>query len=195
MNGGTCSEAKTNTLTFYKDGVLEAGTPDFITVNGDKTSIDVYPVGPTHRGTWLVSVVQDTDSGANPSFEGVQIVVGCTITNVASPAAPSTVGGWVLTYNVYEATLPIDLASITYPQTPLCGYTVTESFAWTIPSGAPITVDSDNPERINVQTTDDSKHNVYSVTLTNTITHSDGTWSPSMTFDVTVLDPCRTTPI
>ena len=100
-----------------------------------------------------------------------------------------------MTYAVYENSLPIDLSSILYPQTPLCGYTVTEVFTWTIPSGAPITVDSDNPEKINVFTSDDTKHGTYSVTLTNAITHSDGTWSPSMTFNIQVNDPCRTTPI
>ena len=33
------------------------------------------------------------------------------------------------------------------------------------------------------------------MTLTNTIVHSDGTFTPSMTFDVQVNDPCRTTTI
>lgn len=56
-------------------------------------------------------------------------------------------------------------------------------------------MDADNPEKINVQTTNDAKHGTYSVTLTNTITHSDGTWTPSMTFDVDVVDPCRATAI
>lgn len=77
----------------------------------------------------------------------------------------------------------------------MCGYVVTETFVWTIPGTAPITVDSTNPEKINISTTNDAKHGTYSVTLTNTIVHSDGTWTPSMTFDVTVIDPCRTTAI
>lgn len=87
------------------------------------------------------------------------------------------------------------MSTIAYPQTPLCGYTVTEAFTWTIPSGAPITVDSANAEKVNVFTSDDTKHGTYSLTLTNAITHSDGTWSPSMTFNVDVVDPCRATPI
>ena len=77
----------------------------------------------------------------------------------------------------------------------MCGYAVTETFTWTIDGSAPITVDSTNPEKINISTTNDAKHGTYSVVLTNTIVHSDGTWTPSMTFDVTVIDPCRTTAI
>lgn len=169
--------------------------PGFITVNADSTSIDVYPTGPTHVGTWLINLTQDTASGANPVFEAVQITVGCTITNVASPTAPSTAGGWTLTYNVYDNSLAIDLSTIAYPQTPLCGYTVSETFTWTIPSGAPITVDSANPEKVNVQTTDDTKHGTYTLTLQNAISHANGSWTPSMTFDVNVVDPCRTTAI
>lgn len=52
----SCSESKTNTLTYYQDGVVYSGVPDFLTVNGDKTSIDIYPTGPTHRGVWLIMV-------------------------------------------------------------------------------------------------------------------------------------------
>jgi hypothetical protein len=98
-----------------------------------------------------------------------------------------------LTYDMFYAALEIDLSSILYPQTPLCGYTVTEVFTWTIPAGAPIT---SSGEKITVWTTDTTKHNTYSVTLTNAITHPvDGTFNPSMTFTVTVQDPCRTVTI
>ena len=60
-------------------------------------------------------MTQDTASGDNPVFEAVQITVGCTITDVASPTAPSEGTGWDLTYNVYENMLPIDLSTILYP--------------------------------------------------------------------------------
>ena len=143
-----CSEALTNSLLLSTGEALTV--PGFITVNSDSTSIDIYPVGPTHVGTWLINVTQDTASGANPVFEAVYITVGCTIANVASPTAPAEADGWDLTYNVYENSLAIDLSTILYPQTPLCGYTVTETYTWTIPSGAPSTVDSDNAQKVNV---------------------------------------------
>jgi hypothetical protein len=43
-----------------------------------------------------------------------------------------------------------------------------------------------------VSSTMKADHNTYTVRLTNTITHSDGSWAPYMEFDVEVLDPCRT---
>lgn len=120
----------------------------------------------------------------------------CVITAIASPTAPDEGNGWTLTYNVYDSGLVIDLSTIEYPQTELCGYTVTEVFTWTIPGGAPITVDPGNAEAVIVYTTDKTQHNTYTLTLLNTITHvDDGTFTPSMTFDVDVLDPCRTTTI
>ncbi len=46
-----------------------------------------------------------------------------------------------------------------------------------------------------MQSNDKTKHATYTVTLTNTIVHADGSWTPSMNFVVEVNDPCRTTAI
>jgi hypothetical protein len=131
-------------------------------------------------------LTQDTASGPNPNFEAVQITVGCTITDIASPTAPSEADGWTLTYEIYSNVLSIDLSTISYPQTPLCGYTVAETFSWSIPSGAAnvITVASDNNQELLVQSTDVTKHGTYTVTLSNQIIHSDWAGTPSMTFDI-----------
>ena len=64
-----CSETLTNALLLDTGAALS--TAGFITVSADQTSIDVYPVGPTHVGTWLIKLTQDTASGANPNFEAV----------------------------------------------------------------------------------------------------------------------------
>jgi len=50
-------------------------------------------------------------------------------------------------------------------------------------------------QKLTVQTSNIAKHNTYTVSLKNAITHTDGSWNPTMTFVVTVLDPCRTTAI
>ena len=112
-NSSPCSETLTNALLLSTGEALSV--PGFITVNSDSTSIDVYPTGPTHVGTYLINVTQDTASGANPVFEAVFITVGCTITDVASPTAPDEANSWDLTYNVYETMLNIDLSTILYP--------------------------------------------------------------------------------
>lgn len=149
LSSGTCAETSTLSLLFDTGAALSSAS-DFITVAGDSTSIAVYPVGPTAVGTWTIMLTQDTASGPNPTFAAVQIIVGCTITDVASPTAPDEANSWTLTYEIYGNALSIDLSTIAYPQTPLCGYSVTETFVWTIPSGAPITVDTVNAEKINV---------------------------------------------
>jgi len=136
---------------------------------------------------------QDTASGANPNYLAVTITVGCTIASIASPTAPSTAGGWNLEYSIYYTALVIDLSTITYPQTPLCGYTVTENFDWNVsPATSAIT---ESGEKLTVWTTDNTKHGSYTAVLTNTITHSDGTFTPAMTFTVEIKDPCRTATI
>jgi hypothetical protein len=141
LNSGSCVETSTYTLLLADGSAL----PAFITPNADNTALDIYPtVGSTDIGVWSIMMTQDTASGANPAYEAIQLTVGCTITDVASPTAPATANGWTLTYYIYESDLTIDLSTIAYPQTPLCDRSVTQVFAWTIPAGAPITVDSSN---------------------------------------------------
>lgn len=164
-------------------------TAGFITPNAGQTSLSLQATGPTHVGTWKIMATQDTASGPNPAYLAVTITVGCTIASIASPTAPTTVGGWNLDYNIYYSALEIDLSTIAYPQTPLCGYTVSETFAWSITPADSIFVESG--EKLTVWTTDNTKHDTYTVVLTNTIVHSDGTFTPSMTFTVEVKDPCR----
>ena len=189
LGQNTCDETSTFSLALSTGATL--ASTGFITVSNDSKTLSVKPTGPTHIGTWTIKATQNTASGPNPVYTAVVITVGCTITNIASPAAPTS-PTFKLSYNIYDTALTIDLSTIQYPQTPLCGKTVTENFTWTIPNGAPIT---SSGEKIIVSSSDKTKHNVYSVTLKNSITHNDGSWAPSMTFDVTVLDPCRTTAI
>ena len=141
-------------------------------------------------------VSQDTVSGANPTFTGIVLTVGCTITAVASPTSPVQ-PTWSLTYNIFDAPLIIDLSTIDYPQTPLCGRVVSETFSWpTFPATGttPLEFDAANPELVTVgHSNDQSMHDVYTVTMVNTIIHADGIFTPTITFDITILDPCKTT--
>ena len=52
LNSATCSETLTNALLLDDGSAL----PGFMTPNGDSTSIDVYPVGPSDVGTWTIMV-------------------------------------------------------------------------------------------------------------------------------------------
>ena len=58
----------------------------------------------------MITNTQDTNSGANPSFESVQVTVTCAVTAIANPAAPTS----GLTYTVGAAALSIDLSATAY---------------------------------------------------------------------------------
>lgn len=111
-----------------------------------------------------------------------------------SPAAPTT-GLTAELYTLKE----ISLLSTVYTQQPPCAYTLSSSFAWIIPSGAPIQVNA-NPQIITVYSAAKNKVGTYTVRLTNTFTNSSfqgnpQTFAPYQEFIVTVIDPCDTTVI
>jgi len=107
-----CDENSTWTL-LLADGnsIASAG---FITVAANKQSIVVTPTAPAHIGTWVIKATQATNSGPNPVYTAVTITVGCTITNIASPTAPTS-PTYTLSYNIYDTALTIDLAAILFP--------------------------------------------------------------------------------
>lgn len=81
-----------------------------------------------------------------------------------------------------------------FTQWPPCDYPISESIAWTIPA---IVDDDDaisvvNDYRISVQSNTLSIHGVYTLTQTDYVTYNDQSWSPSITFDVDIKDPCKT---
>ena len=108
---------------------------------------------------------------------------------MANPAAP-TVGLTAELYTLHT----IDLKSTIYTQQPPCAYTVINSYAWTIPVGAPIT---GNGQIITVNSNLKEKVGTYTVRLTNTVTDNNQggphTFTPYQEFVVTVIDPCDTT--
>jgi hypothetical protein len=162
-------------------------------------TIDFTPTK-TEIGTHTFAVVFTPDSGSAITWNWV-VTVTCTVTSFAQPAAPTT----GLTYNIYDAATVFDYTGATWVQSPDCGYTYSNSFAWEgdYTGGAILT----NPGIMNLKSEDrsdaDGTHNVK---LANTITiASNGpagstTFTPATdadkvlwTFDV--LDPCATTTI
>lgn len=80
---------------------------------------------------------------------------------------------------------------------PPCGYTLTNSFSWTIDAASPISVDPDNDQAIRVVSLDKDKLGSHTVTLTNDITYPTQSFAETetITFDVTIIDPCLTTTV
>lgn len=121
----------------------------------------------------------------------VTVVVDCIIDSILTPATPATVD-----YNLMAATRFEDLTP-NFLQYPPCDYAIVESISWSIPT---ITDDTDAIEavsdyRISVQSSTLSIHGVYSLTVTNSVTYEAQSWAPSVTFDVDIKDPCKTSTI
>lgn len=108
-------------------------------------------------------------------------------------AAPST----GLQYVLYDTTHKIDLSGNVYTQTPPCGYTTTNTHTWTIASGSPITVNSANPQQIDVVSLDRTKVGTHAVTMTTVFEYATQSFTETDTisFTVTIIDPCETTTI
>ena len=117
------------------------------------------------------------------------ITVGCTITGVSNPSPPTT----GLTYTLYEPTLAIDLNSIPFTQTPPCDYPATDTIVWTNPDTTFIFVNPFDALQLSVWTMNPSKLGSHTLVLTNTVAYDGGSWTPTYTFDVEIVDPCSST--
>lgn len=78
---------------------------------------------------------------------------------------------------------------------PACGYALVEDIRWTIPSTSPITQTAD-PYVLTVVSTDGLSHHAEVPVIVQNFVEYDGTtWSPSLSFTVSITDPCRTSTI
>lgn len=191
---GSCDETFTLTATLMSGGAL----PGWITFSSTNRNVAVDPLTSAAIGVWNIKITQNTVSGfdpttsAKPAFESLRLTVLCEVSAFANPAAPSLANR---TYSIYDPTKSIDLAATFALQTPPCDYTPSYTYTWTIPSGAPIVVNSSKPSQIDIVSVLKSKVNTYSVTFTNTISNALGgvaSATSTVTFDVVVIDPCNT---
>jgi hypothetical protein len=143
-----------------------------------------------------MKMTQTVQTGHAPIVMDVAtVVVDCIITEVKTPTNPGT-----QVYNLMAAAKFVDLTPA-FTQYPPCGYAITNSIAWTIPT---ISADTDAIEkqsdyRLKIQSSTLSINGQYTVTITNSVTYNDrGTaqsFSPSVSFVVDVKDPCKTSTI
>lgn len=90
----------------------------------------------------------------------------------------------------------IDLTSFAYTQTPPCGYTYTEVFTWTIPLAATSYIQQSTPvpKAITVQASAKAAVGTHQVVLNNAITDNNQggpqNFTPTITFNVIIVDPC-----
>lgn len=123
------------------------------------------------------------------------MTVTCTITNIAAPSPPATIN-----YNVYDSSVVVDLSSGVYVQTPDCGYSVVNSFAWNSvvsSAGALSDVSASSAEaKLRIFSNDKTHAGTFAVTLTNALSYQGVSFTPqTLSFSVVVADPCTNTSI
>jgi hypothetical protein len=180
-----CSET-TALTSVIQEG--QAELPVFIT-----QQVNILTIAATinsQAGTYKIAVVMSTPNSGNVSWNTITITMGiCVIASIDTPTNPVMIE-YLMFYPALVTTLTPN-----FTQRPACGYTITESLAWTIPGGAPITIDSTNKYRITAVSNDPTKHNSYTLILKDWITYGSQNFQPSITFTFKITDPCRTSVI
>ena len=143
-----------------------------------------------------MQMTQTVQTGHAPIvWDVATVVVDCIIERIDTPTDPGA-----QSYNLMAAAKFIELTP-NFAQYPPCNYAITESIAWTLPTIADDTdaITKVNDYKIQVLSSVLSIHGQYSVTVTNSVTYNDrGTpqaFSPSVTFTIDILDPCKTSTI
>ena len=189
----------------WDDGTGATTLPSWITFtsSGSTTqTVSITPTDGTVKGTHNLIAVFNPTNGSDKTFTALTFTVGCEITSFAVSGEP----GSNPTYDVFTQRSIINLTGITYTQSPACGYTFTNSFAHTIPSGTAASIIFAGTNVIpsfEIYSSDGTHEAAYTVSLANTITVTSGqgqgsttSFSPtasSITIDVS--NPCKTTTI
>lgn len=135
-----------------------------------------------------MKVTQSTSILPDFSWIGAVVTVTCTITKINVPAVPQTT-----TYLIGSGDLVLTL-SPNFTQDPPCDYTLNEFMIWEFnPTPAPITPDVNNKYKITINSNDLSKARVQTLTLKNSVTYQQQTFSPEVSFNIEFLHPCRRT--
>lgn len=85
------------------------------------------------------------------------------------------------------------MTTIPFTQSPPCDYPATSTIVWTNPEPTVVYESPFDKRLLSVFTINKTKLGAHTMTLTNTVTYGGGTWTPTYTFDITVVDPCDST--
>ena len=131
-----CSANSCATTGSFTTIQLSGGTalPSWITTTTSDTVLSIAPTDGSVKASndWVVVVVYTPTAGSNnPSYTAVTITVTCEITSWTVGGAGTT----SISYDIFGDTKIINGSTLTFTQSPACGYTYTSSWAYTIPSG------------------------------------------------------------
>lgn len=168
-SANSCATTGAFTSILLLDG---SALPSWITTTTSDTVLSIAPTSGSVKASndWVVKVVYTPTAGSNnPAYTAVTITVTCEITSWTVTGAGTT----SISYNIFDTRKIIDGSTLVYTQSPACGYTFTNSYSYTIPSGNAQSVVSQGTAitpSFEVYSADTSKTGTYTLTISNTIT-------------------------
>ena len=202
LTSNDCAETGAFDSLQWNDGTGATTLPSWITFTSSGTttqSVSINPTDGTVKGTHHLVAVFNPTNGNDYTYTALTFTVGCEVTSFTVSGAP----GSNPTYDIFYSKKIIDLTGVTYTQSPACGYTFTNSFTSSIPSGVAASIISFGTTVVpsfEIKSTDASHKGNYSVTLINEITIGSGqgqgattVFNPSnQAITIEVSDPCET---
>ena len=176
----------------YVSGVDPASLvlPAYLVRSGDTLTVNANDNNQAKN--YVLQVTHSTPANGNIEFKTLTLAIGwCIITGISTPTLPTTAQA---SYIIFSGTKTLTLTPA-FLQVPACGYAVTETITWTIPTAAPITVTSDKYVLSMVSTNGLAHHAVNKVIMKNKVQYDAQIWEPSIEFDINITDPCRTSTI
>lgn len=157
------------------------------------TSIQVSPTNGDAVGEHLLRIVMTPSNGQVETYDMLKVVITCTIASINDVAAPNS----GLTYILYDTTKSIDLSGNVYTQSPDCRFVLTKTASWTIPNGSPIVQNAGNSQQIDIVSLDRTKVGTHQVSMAIKFDYNaqSFTETDTISFTVTIIDPCETTTI
>jgi len=133
-------------------------------------------------------VTQSTAITSDFSWIGAIVTVTCTITEIRVPSLPTET-----TYLIGSGPLEITMAPA-FTQYPPCDYVLTETKMWQFnPQPAPVQPSLTDSYKITIESTQINDARVQQLTFLNTIDYLTQQFTPSVTFNIELLHPCRRT--
>ena len=118
----------------WDDGTGAAALPSWITFTSSTTTTQTVAINPpdgTVVGNHSIIAVFNPTNGADKTFTALTFSVTCEVTSWTVPSAPADgVNGFDLSAVVFDAPLSIDVSTLAYVQSPVCGYAFTSTYTW-----------------------------------------------------------------
>ena len=189
-----CDETTAITsIVYYESTGVTAALPSILDWQVD--DITVNAVSNDEARDYQLVVTHSTPDNGDIVFENVLITIGvCVIEEIHLPTNPGAQEYYI--HALSDVT--INLSTPGFQQFPACGYTLDETFTWVFDPVDPhpnaiVTQTSVNPYIMQLTSTTNSDAGTWTATLMNDVVYQSDSWLVSISFDVTIVDPCMTT--